>query len=143
MPRSSERDPDGAAGALAMHLCLYCAVAACFALVLYYLMQPTRLPNPGMAVHNASHKTVNYIELLRSEREAANRDVTVRSVRVEPEPETTGAATASAAKPEAREGKKGKASASQGRPRSPQRQQPVEMRSYAAEPSFGAYRPMY
>jgi len=51
MSRSSERDPDGVAGALATHLCLYCAGAACFALVLYYLMQPTRLPNPAMAAY--------------------------------------------------------------------------------------------
>jgi len=59
MSRFSERDPDGVAGALAMHLGFYCAVAACFALLFYYLMQPTRLPNPGMAAHNASPMTVN------------------------------------------------------------------------------------
>ena len=143
MSSSSKRDLDGVAGALAMHLGLYCAVAACFALVFYYLMLPTRLPNPGMIAHNASPRTVNYIEELRSEREAAKRDVSVRDVRVEPEPETTGAATAPAVKAEANEGKKVKSRASQGRTRAVERQQPVETRSYAAEPSFGAYRPMY
>jgi len=148
MSRFSERDPDGVAGALTMHLGFYCAVAACFALLFYYLMQPTRLRNPGMAAHNASPMTVNYVELLRSERDAAKRDVTVGDVRVEPEPETTGAATTPAVKAEANEGKKVKSRASQGRTRAVQRGQPVdtrnvETRSYAAEPSFGAYRPMY
>ena len=88
MRRSWERGSDGVAGALVMHLCVYCAVGACFALALYYLMQPTRLPNPGMAAHKPSPTTLNYVETLRSEREAAKRNV-----RLEPEPETTSAAT--------------------------------------------------
>ncbi len=95
-----------------MHLSLYCAVAACFALVLYYLMQPTRLPNPGMAAHNASSRMVSYVELLRSERQAAERDVAERDVRVS-------------------------------RTRPARRPQPIEGINYAAQPSFGAYRPMY
>jgi hypothetical protein len=122
-----------------MHLCLYCALAACFALALYYLMQPIRLPNPGMAAHKPSHRTVNYVELLRSEREAAKREVTF-----EPEPETTGAATRQApdVKPEA---KKAKAqSTTQNRTRPARRQpQPPDTTHYAQEPFFGGYRPMY
>jgi len=86
MPRSLQRDSHGVAGALAMHLCVYCAVGACFALALYYLMQPTRLPNPGMAAHNASPRILNYVEVLRTEREAAKRNVGLTR-----EPETTGA----------------------------------------------------
>ena len=123
-----------------MHLSLYCAVAACFALVFYYLMLPTRLPNPGMTAHNASPRVVNYIELLRSEREAAKRDVSVRDVRVEPEPETTGVATAPAGKAEAN---KVKPSTSATRTHSARRPKSIEGTNYAAEPSFGAYRPMY
>jgi hypothetical protein len=88
MPRPLQQEPDGVAVALAIHLSLYCAIAACFALVIYFLMQPTRLPNPGMAAHKPSPTTLNYVEALRSEREAAKRNV-----RLEPEPETTGAAT--------------------------------------------------
>jgi len=98
-------------------------------------MQPTRLPNPGMAAHNASSRMVSYVELLRSERQAAERDV-----RVEPEPETTGAASAPAVKAEP---KKIKPSTSQSRTRPARRPQPIEGTNYAAEPSFGAYRPMY
>ena len=124
------------AGALAMHLSLYCAVATCFALVLYYLMQPSRLPNPGMAAHMRSPSTVSYVELLRSEREAATREV-----RLEPEPETTGAATRQA--PEVKpETKKAKAHSTT-RSRPARQQQSPDTTHYAQEPSFGAYRPMY
>jgi hypothetical protein len=138
MPRSLQRDPDGVAGALAMHLSLYCAVAACFALVLYYLMQPSRLPNPGMAAHKRSPSTVSYVELLRSEREAAKREV-----RLELEPETTGAATqALEVKPEAKKAKAQSTSQSRTRPARPQPPLP-DTTHYAQEPFFGSYRPMY
>jgi hypothetical protein len=140
MPRSLHRDPDGVAGALAMHLSLYCAVAACFALVLYYVMQPSRLPNPGMAPLKRSPSTISYVELLRSEREAAKREV-----RLEPEPETTGAATRQAPDVKPAETKKAKAqSTNQSRTRPAPRQPPLpDTTHYAQEPSFGAYRPMY
>ena len=49
------------AAALAIHLCVYCAVGGLFALVLYYLMQPTRLPNPGIAALNGSRTTISYV----------------------------------------------------------------------------------
>jgi hypothetical protein len=88
MLRSSRQDSDGVAGALVMHLCVYCAAGACFALALYFLMQPTRLPNPGMAAHKSSPVTLNYVEVLRAERDAAKRNFRVVS-----EPETTGAAS--------------------------------------------------
>jgi hypothetical protein len=101
-------------------------------------MQPARLPNPGMAAHKRSPSTISYVELLRSEREAAKREV-----RLEPEPETTGAATerGSDVKPET---KKPKAqSTNQTRSRPARQQQPPDTTHYAQEPSFGAYRPMY
>jgi hypothetical protein len=132
MPRSSKRD-NGVAAALAIHLCVYCAVAACFALALFYLMQPTRLPNPGMAAHKSSPRVLNYVEWLRSEREAAKRDV-----RFEPEPETTGAAERQA--PEVKPDVK-KAPAS--RPRPARRPQSAEPTTFAQQPSFEGYRPMY
>jgi low affinity Fe/Cu permease len=139
MPRSLEREPDGVAVALAIHLSVYCAVAACVALVMYYLMQPTRLPNPGMAAHKSSAITLNYLELLRSEREAAKRDV-----RLEAEPETTGAASQQSAevKPETKKAKAQSTSQSRSRPaRRPQR--PVDTTHYAQQPFSGDYRPMY
>jgi hypothetical protein len=140
------------AAALAIHLCVYCAVGALFALVLYYLMQPTRLPNPGIAALKTSPTTVSYVEWLRSEREAAKRGAAKRDIKVEPEPETTGAAARQA--PEQKpETKKPKAAQAQRRTHSaprplpadtaPYAQHPVETTHYAQEPSFGGYQPMY
>jgi hypothetical protein len=49
---------DGLAGALALHLCVYCAVGGCFAFGLYELLQPTRSSNPGIAAYKAPPRTV-------------------------------------------------------------------------------------
>jgi len=49
---------DGLAGALAIHLCLYCAVGGCFAFGLYELLQPARSSNPGIAAYKPPHRTV-------------------------------------------------------------------------------------
>ena len=138
MPRPLQRNSHGLAGALAMHLCVYCAVAACFALALYYLMQPTRLPNPGMAAHNASPRILNYIEVLRTEREAAKRNVGLKQ-----EPETTGASSPQlpAVKPEV--GRARAQSTGQSPRQSARRSQPAEPPAFAEQPSFDTYRPMY
>ena len=146
-------DHDGVAAALAIHLSVYCAVAALFALVLYYFMQSTRLPNPGMAAHSASARTVSYVELLRSEREAAKGNANARA-QVVAEPETTDAATREApeVKPEVKKPKVQNTSnkkpqvqnTSQHRTRPARRQQqPSDPWHYVQQPSFDAYRPMY
>jgi hypothetical protein len=128
------------AGALAVHLCIYCVVGACFALALYYLMQPKRLPNPGMAAHNASPPTLNYIEVLRTEREAAKRNVGLKQ-----EPETTGASTPQLpeVKPEVGRARAQSTAQNPSRRRSVRRSEPAEAPAFAEQPSFGAYRPMY
>lgn len=125
--------------ALAIHLCLYFAVAACFGLVLYYLMQPTRLPNPGMAAHTSSPSPVSYAAMLRAEREAAQRDL-----KVEPPPETTGAAERQTpdAKPDVRKPKAQATTSNRSRTRPVRRPQPAEPTTYAQQPFFG-YHPMY
>lgn len=152
MPRVVQRDSEGVAAALAIHLCVYCAVGALFALVLYYLMQPTHLPNPGIAALKVSPTTLTYIESLRSEREAAkraamNRAALKREVKPEPEPETTGAAArhAAEAKPDA---KKAKAAQVQQRTRAARRPHPADtthyaQQPYAQQPFAGGYQPMY
>jgi hypothetical protein len=152
MPRALQRESDGMAAALAIHLCAYCAVGALFALLLYYLMQPTRLPNPGIAALKTSPSTLSYVESLRSEREAAkraavNRAALKREVKPEPEPETTGAAARHAAdeKPEA---KKAKAPQVQQRTRAARRSHPADtthyaQQPYAEQPSSGGYQAMY
>jgi hypothetical protein len=146
MPRALQRESDGVAAALAIHLCVYCAVGGLFALGLYCLMQPTRLPNPGIAALNASPITLSYVEWLRSEREAAKRAAVRRDIKVEPEPETTGAAPRQApeAKPEVKKPK-----ATQAQQTRPARQlgpagtTHYAQQPYAQQPSFGGYQPMY
>ena len=138
--------------ALAIHLCVYCAVGALFALVLYYLMQPTRLPNPGIAALRTSPTTVSYIESLRAERDATkraavNRVAVKREVKREPEPETTGAAARHAADEKA-DAKKAKAAQVQQRTRAARRPHPADetryaQQPYAQQPFAGGYQPMY
>ena len=130
------------AAALAIHLCVYCAVGGLFALVLYYLMLPTRLPNPGIAALKPSAPTISYVEWLRSEREAAKRVAVNRDVKVEPEPETTGAAERHAPEPKP-EVKKPKTAQAQRRTRPARRALPDETTHYAPQPFFGGYQPMY
>ena len=137
MRRSSDRDPDGVAAGLAMHLCLYCAAAACFAFGFYYLMQPTRLVNPGPAAYKPPPRTViAHAPPLTLEREAITP-----VARAEPEPETVGASA-----PQVPEPKKAKP---QGKTRSASRARPVRgtqpsyPTNYAYQPFSGDYRPMY
>jgi hypothetical protein len=72
------------------------------------------------AAHKPSPTTLNYVEALRSEREAAKRNV-----RLEPEPETTGAATRQVddEKPETKKPKTQTTSQSRTRPARRQQQQ--------------------
>jgi hypothetical protein len=42
---------EGLAGALALHLCIYCGVGACFGFGIYELLQPARVSNPGLAAY--------------------------------------------------------------------------------------------
>src|SRR5262245_54054937 len=101
-------------------------------------MQPTRLPNPGMAAHNASPRILNYFEVLRTEREAAKRNVGLKR-----EPETTGASPPQLpeVKPEV---KRARAQSTAQNPRqSMRRSQPAEPPAVVEQPSFGTYRPMY
>jgi hypothetical protein len=140
MRRPLQRNSHGLAGALAVHLGIYCAVAACFSLALYYLMQPKRLPNPGMAAHNASPRVLNYVEVLRTEREAAKRNVDPRR-----EPETTGASPPQLpeVKPEVKRARAQSTAQNPSRRQSARRSQPVEPPAFAEQPSLGVYRPMY
>jgi hypothetical protein len=49
---------DGLAGALALHLFIYCAVGVGFFFGLYGLLQPTRINNPGSAAYKPAPGTV-------------------------------------------------------------------------------------
>ena len=49
---------EGLAGALAIHLLLYCGIGACFGFGLYELLQPARVGNPGLAMYKPPPRTV-------------------------------------------------------------------------------------
>jgi hypothetical protein len=143
MWRSSERDRDGVAVALAEHLFMYCAGAGCIAFALYYSMQPIQVANPSLAAYKPPPRTViTYAVPLTLEREAITP-----AAKVAPEPETVGASSPIAASaPQLPDVKKAKP---QVNPQSPPRvrpvrpQQPEHPANYAYQPSFGDYRPMY
>ena len=104
---------------------------------MYYVIQPTRLPNPGVAALKFSRPTASYIELLRSEREAAKAEM-----KIEREFATTGAATReSDIKPETKKVKVQTSTRSRSRPAP--RPQAETAPHYAQQPSFSDYRPMY
>src|SRR5262249_14584835 len=143
MRRSSERDPDRVTTALADHFCMYCAGAGLIAFVLYYAMQPTRLVNPGLAAYKPPPRTViSYAAPLKFEREAITP-----AAMAAPEPETVGAsATAGASALQLPEVTKAKPQVKAQRPpraRPARPQQPEHPTSYAYQPSFEGYRPMY
>jgi len=143
MRRSSERDPDGVAVALAEHLSMYCAGAACIAFALYYSMQPTLVANPGLAAYKPPPRTViTYAPPLTLE-----RTPTVPAVMAGPEPETVGVSAPIAASalqlPEEKKAKPPTKAQSPSRARPVRRSQPENPTDYAYQRSFGDYRPMY
>ena len=143
MRRSSERDPDGVAVGLAEHFSMYCAGAGLIAFVLYHSMQPTRVVNPGLAAYKPPPRTViTYAAPLKFEREA----ITPAALAA-PELETVGASAAVAASaPQLPEVTKAKPQVKAQRPpraRPLRPQQPEHPTSYAYQPSFEGYRPMY
>jgi hypothetical protein len=85
-----QRYDDGLTAALCVHLCIYCAVAACFGLGFYVLMQPSRSPNPGLAAYKPPPATVitSGLPARLSERERILPFVVMRA-----EPETDARAT--------------------------------------------------
>src|SRR5262249_10341140 len=101
MRRSSERDPDGVAVALARNLFMYRAGAGVFAFVFYPALQPTHVANPGPAAYKPPPRTaMTYTVPLTFEREATTPAAAAAS-----EPETVGASLPEVkkAKPQAKE----------------------------------------
>jgi hypothetical protein len=70
MTKYSRAQPDGLEVALAIHLSIYCAAAACFALGFYALMQPSRHANPGMSAYKPpSDMVMTYMPSMRNVRD--------------------------------------------------------------------------
>ena len=84
---------EGLAGALAIHLCLYCGLGACFGFGLYELLQPVRISNPGLAAYKAPPRVL-------ATSSAPPREVLTYSTTplttLSPSPPATRAATAAA-----------------------------------------------
>ena len=136
---------DGLDAALAIHLALYCAVGACFALGFYFLMQPSRTPNPGLAAYQpppATVMTVSVPSLAEATAGAPSGPATApRRIAAAPQGETDGlsASSQSEAKPPQREAKPAKPK----RPRTAARKQRRNpLMDYAAQP-FGSFRPWF
>jgi hypothetical protein len=133
MAAVSRQYRDGLPVALAIHLGIYCAVASMVALGVYELMQPTRIPNPGLAAFKPPPATVmTYVPGL-----VPNPEVTTAAASLQVAPETDGVADrapvaeAKPPKPEAR-AERPKRSRSVQRP---ERRDP--MRDFAARQYFG------
>jgi hypothetical protein len=95
MPGAYRQQDDGLAAALGIHLCVYCAVAACFALGLYALLQPSRLLNPGLAAYKPPPGTIiAYVQQPPRLNDVAAQAVPMApAVLTRPELETTGRST--------------------------------------------------
>jgi hypothetical protein len=92
MAGSPRQFSDGVAAAVGIHLCLYCALAGCFAFGFYALMQPTPYPNPGLAAYKPPPATV--ISYALPPRLANSIHEPPASPALgKPEPETTGRST--------------------------------------------------
>lgn len=71
MAKHSPDPTDGLDAALAIHLSVYCAFAACFAFGLYMLMQPSRYPNPGLSAYKPpSAMVATYLPAFRPSRDS-------------------------------------------------------------------------
>jgi hypothetical protein len=70
MTKYSRAQTNGLEVALAIHLSIYCAAAACFALGFYVLMQPSRHANPGMSAYKPpSAMVMTYMPSFRNVRD--------------------------------------------------------------------------
>jgi hypothetical protein len=101
MPGAYRQQDNGVNAGLSIHLCLYCAVAACFAVGLYALLQPLRVPNPGLAAFKPLPGTiVTYVQLPPSRKDVAALAAPIApAVLTQPELETTGRSTSQAQEP--------------------------------------------
>jgi hypothetical protein len=100
MALPARRYDDGLAAALCMHLCIYCAVAACFGLGFYVFMQPSRSTNLGLAIYKPPPATVitSGLPARLSDRERNAPFVVMKAApetdaRATPPPETTSRST--------------------------------------------------
>jgi len=90
--------PDGPTAALGIYLVVYCAVGACLAFGLYSLLQPSRVPNFGLAAYAPPPgAVVTYAKPSLATRVAEPikpvERPTARAALIDQEPVTTGRST--------------------------------------------------
>ena len=139
MAKYSGAQTDRLEVALAIHLGIYCAAAACFALGFYALLQPSRHPNPGLSAYKAPPAiVVTYMPSVRNGRDPAP----FATVETEPAKAET-AKRAQAADPQK--------PAQEATAEAPKRQRAASARKersepwprYAEQPTFGGNRPWF
>jgi hypothetical protein len=125
--------------ALAIHLAIYCAAAACSALGFYVLMQPSRHANPGMSAYKPpSDMVMTYMPSIRNVRDPMPFTTVVAEIA---KPETAKRAQAAEATRPAQDAtaeppKRQRAAAARKERREP-------WPRYAEQPTFGGYRPWF
>jgi hypothetical protein len=146
--------PDGLDTALAICLGVYSFVAACFALALYALLQPSTSPNPGLVAYDPPPRTViTYAAPARLKGEPET-DGFAAAAAIGPEPEqpTKEAANAEGnktdakkeeAKPEVKAQTKPRRTATRQRERQSPRWDYGQRWDYAAQPSYNNNRPWF
>ena len=139
MAKYSRERTDGLEVALAIHLAIYCAAAACFALGLYTLMQPSRHPNPGLAAYKApSAMVATYLPSIRNVAEP----VPFTTVQAEKaKPETVARAQAAEAKKPAQDATAEPPKRQRAATARKERREPWPR--YAEQPTFGGNRPWF
>jgi hypothetical protein len=148
--------PDGLDATLAIYLGAYGIVAACFALALYALLQPSTSPNPGLAAYDPPPRTViTYAATARLKGEPETNGFAAAAIGPEPTPpeETTkevaksesnkAEAKTEDAKPEVKAQTKPRRTATRQRERQSPRWDYGQRWDYAAQPSYNNYRPWF
>lgn len=136
---------DGLDAALAIHLALYCAVAGCFALVLYFLLQPSHSANPGLAAYKPPPATVLPASVASLADESAQAPAKVVSVpqQIAAAPQVEPTEVSASKQSETNQAERQVKPAKTKRPRTASRKQRRNpLMDYAAQP-FGAYRPWF
>jgi hypothetical protein len=161
MARHSRGQSDGLEVALAIHLGIYCAAAACFALGFYALLQPSRYPNSGLSAYKPPPTmVVTYLPSYRNGGLPSFRNGGVSAPTVSAEAETVKAEMAKAEMAETTKAEttqtetvKSEAAIQEARAEAAKRQRAANARrekrerearmEYAGQPSFGGYRPWF
>jgi len=138
MARHFREKTEGLEAALAIHLIIYCTVAACFALGFYALLQPTRHANPGLSAYKPPPAMV--VTYLPSIRNSDRSSTAVEAAAAKAQAAKAAMARSETAKPAAQEAR---AEARRQRAASARKERREPWTRYAEQPMFGGSRPWF